>query len=81
MLNRVIITRNVIFDENILYSVTREQEEGQLIVIIRDVIKLNKEDEIQDTGLIFENVTLESEAYSERRETELSAPGDITSSF
>jgi hypothetical protein len=28
VLNRVIITRNVTFDENILYSVTREQEEG-----------------------------------------------------
>ena len=45
------------------------------------MIKLIKEDKIQDTRLIFENITPESEAHSERRETELSAPGDITSSF
>ena len=62
MLDRVIVTRNMTFNKNILYSAAREQEEGHLIAIIRDIIELIKEDIIQDARFIFKNIILKSKA-------------------
>jgi hypothetical protein len=55
VLDRVIVTRNIVFNENILYKKECENTEGHYIEIIKEIIKLLLEDEIQDTKLIFEN--------------------------
>jgi hypothetical protein len=55
VLNRVIVTRNVVFDENILYEKERENIEGHRIEIVKEIVELLLEDEIQDTESIFEN--------------------------
>jgi hypothetical protein len=46
VLNRVIVIRNVVFDENILYEKERENTEGYYIEIIKEIIELLLEDEI-----------------------------------
>ena len=55
MLRRVIIIQNIIFDKDTLYSKEFEQVVGQLLKITRQVVKLIKEEEIQDAGSIFKN--------------------------
>jgi hypothetical protein len=56
-LNEVIITRNVTFDEDVLYSPVREESEGQPIPITRAVVaQIEYEDEIQDAGSIIEHL-------------------------
>jgi hypothetical protein len=55
VLNRVIVIRNIVFNENIFYEKERENTEGYYIEIIKEIIKLFLEDEIQDTKSIFEN--------------------------
>ncbi len=37
MLDRVIILQNVIFDEDILFTSKQKKEEGQPLLIIRDI--------------------------------------------
>ena len=46
MLDRVIITRNVVFNENILYEKEHENTEGHYIEIIKEIVKLLLEDKI-----------------------------------
>jgi hypothetical protein len=58
ILNKVIITRNIIFNKNILYKKDREYTKGHSIEIIKDILELFLENEIQDTKLIFENKEL-----------------------
>ena len=55
MLDRVIVTRNMVFDENILYEKERENTEGYYIEIIKEIVKLLLENKIQDTKSIFKN--------------------------
>jgi hypothetical protein len=55
VLDQVIVTRNVVFDENIFYEKERENTEGYRIEIAKEIVKLLLEDEIQDTESIFEN--------------------------
>ena len=76
MLDRVIVTRNMVFNENILYEKERENTEGYRIEIVKEIVKLLLEDEIQDTKLIFENKGLWYESSLEwtKKEPEL---GDI----
>jgi hypothetical protein len=45
----------MVFDENILYEKEHENTEGHRIEIIKEIVKLLLEDEIQDTKSIFEN--------------------------
>ena len=66
VLDRVIITRNVIFDEDILYDKACEQLEGQPIEIAREVVELIEEDKIQDARSIFENIRLWNNDLLER---------------
>jgi hypothetical protein len=70
VLNRVIITRNIVFDENILYEKERENTDGYYIEIVKEIIELLLEDEIQDTKSIFENRGLWYESSLERTEKE-----------
>jgi hypothetical protein len=58
VLNKVIITRNIIFNENILYKKNREHTKGHNTEIAKDIVELLLENEIQDTKLIFENKRL-----------------------
>jgi len=46
VLDRVIVTRNVVFNENILYEKERENIEGYYIEIVKEIVKLLLEDEI-----------------------------------
>jgi hypothetical protein len=55
ILDKVIITYNVIFDKNILYKKDCKHTEGYSIEIAKDIIELLLENEIQDTESIFEN--------------------------
>jgi hypothetical protein len=55
VLNRVIVTHNIVFNENILYEKERENTEGHRIEITKEIVKLLLEDKIQDTKSIFEN--------------------------
>jgi hypothetical protein len=55
VLNKVIITRNIIFNKNILYKKDYEYTKGHSIEIIKDIVELFLENEIQDIKLIFEN--------------------------
>ena len=60
----------MVFNENILYEKERENTEGYYIEIIKEIIKLLLEDEIQDTKSIFENKGLWYESSSEQNEKE-----------
>jgi hypothetical protein len=55
ILNKVIITRNIIFNKNIFYKKNYKYTKSYSIEIIKDIIELFLENEIQDTKLIFEN--------------------------
>ena len=58
VLNKVIIICNIIFNKNILYKKNYKYTKGHSIEIIKDIVKLFLENEIQDTKLIFENKKL-----------------------
>jgi hypothetical protein len=59
VLDRVIVTRNVTFNEDILYSLkAREQLDGHSIAKARNVVKLIEEDEVRDAGSILDNMGL-----------------------
>ena len=58
VLNKVIITRNIIFNKNIFYKKNYKYTKGHSIKIIKNIIKLFLENEIQDTKLIFKNKRL-----------------------
>jgi hypothetical protein len=58
VLNKVIIIRNIIFNENILYKKDYEYTKGYSIKIVKDIVELLLENEIQDTKLIFKNKRL-----------------------
>jgi hypothetical protein len=58
VLNKVIITYNIIFNKNILYKKDYEYIKGYSIEIIKNIVELFLENEIQDTELIFENKEL-----------------------
>jgi hypothetical protein len=59
VLDRVIVTRNMVFNENILYSLSaQEQLTGQLVIDARSVVKLIEKKEVRDAGLILENMKL-----------------------
>ena len=69
ILKRVIITRNVTFNEEVRYSKELEGKEGQPIPIARDVVELIEEDEIQDAGSLIEHLGLDGEiGRKEQRE-------------
>ena len=70
MLDRVIVTRNVVFDENILYEKERENTEGHRMEIAKEIVELLLEDEIQDAESIFENKGLWYESSLEQNEKE-----------
>jgi hypothetical protein len=53
--NKVIIIYNIIFDKNILYKKDYKYTKGYNIEIIKDIVELLLEDEIQDIESIFEN--------------------------
>jgi hypothetical protein len=53
--DKVIVIYNVIFNENILYKKDYKYTKGYSIEIIKDIVELLLEDEIQDTESIFEN--------------------------
>ena len=55
VLNKVIITRNIIFNENILYKKNYKRTKGHSIEIAKNIIELFLENKIQDTKLIFKN--------------------------
>jgi hypothetical protein len=58
-LDRVIITRNVTFDEDILYIPDQEKAEGQPLKIIQDIVEMIEMDiEYQDAGSILENLEM-----------------------
>jgi hypothetical protein len=46
VLNKVIITRNIIFNENILYKKDREYTKGYSIEIIKNIVELLLENKI-----------------------------------
>jgi hypothetical protein len=47
VLDKVIVTRNVIFDENILYSSkAKEQLDGHSVAQARQIVKAIKEEEV-----------------------------------
>ena len=57
MLDKVIVTKNVTFDKNILYSLkAHEQLDGHLVVKARNVVKLIEKEEVRDAGLILDNI-------------------------
>jgi hypothetical protein len=56
--NKVIIIYNIIFNENILYKKDYKYTKGYSIEIVKDIVELLLEDEIQDTESIFENKKL-----------------------
>jgi hypothetical protein len=55
VLNKVIITYNIIFDKNILYKKDYKHTKGYSIEIAKDIVELLLEDKIQDTESIFNN--------------------------
>ena len=57
--NKVIIIYNIIFNKNILYKKNREYTKGYSTEIIKDIVELFLENEIQDTKLIFKNKKLQ----------------------
>ena len=59
VLNKVIIIRNIIFNKNIFYKKNYKYTKGYSIEIIKDIVELFLENEIQDTKLIFENKELQ----------------------
>jgi hypothetical protein len=58
-LDRVIITRNVVFDESKLYSPEIERLEGQPVSIAQDIAAVIEEDKAQDAGSIVEHLSLD----------------------
>ena len=68
VLDKVIITRNIIFNKNILYKKDHKRTKGHSIKIAKDVVELLLENEIQDTKLIFENKGLWYDGLLERTE-------------
>ena len=46
VLNKVIITRNIIFNENILYKKDHERTKGYSIEIAKDIVELFLENKI-----------------------------------
>jgi len=63
VLDQVIISRNVTFDEDILFIPEQEKEEGQPLSIIRDIAEAIElqENELQDAGGIIEGEWMENE--------------------
>jgi hypothetical protein len=70
ILDKVIITCNVIFNENILYKKDRKYTKGHSIEIAKDIVELLLEDEIQDTESIFKNKGLWYNGSLEQTENE-----------
>jgi hypothetical protein len=58
VLNKVIITRNIIFNKNIFYKKDYKHTKGHSIEIIKNIVELFLENKIQDTKLIFKNKEL-----------------------
>jgi hypothetical protein len=59
MLDKVIITRNVTFNENILYSSkAREQLDGHSVVKACSIVELIEEEEVWDASLILDNLDI-----------------------
>jgi hypothetical protein len=59
VLDRVIITRNVQFDEDILYTPDQEKAVGQPLKIIQEIVEMIEIDiEYQDARSILENLEL-----------------------
>jgi hypothetical protein len=59
ILDKVIITRNVTFNENILYSLKAcEQLDGHLVIKAYSMVELIEEEEVQDAGLILDNLNI-----------------------
>ena len=57
VLDKVIVTRNVTFDENILYSSkAHEQLDGHSVAEARSVVELIEEEKVRDAGLILDNM-------------------------
>jgi hypothetical protein len=81
-LDRVIITRNVTFDEDILYAPEQEKAEGQPLKIIQDIVEMIEMDiEYQDAGSILENLELWDTELVEQNNTvqELGGAPDMES--
>lgn len=71
VLERVIITRNVTFDENIVYSSNaQEHPNGHSVAEAREIADLIKEDEIRDAGSVLDNLGLWSFEPEERNQEE-----------
>ena len=59
ILRRVIISRNITFNENVFFNLVKhEKQAGQLISKVKDVIKAIEKDEIQDVELILKEIGL-----------------------
>jgi hypothetical protein len=71
VLDKVIVTRNVTFDENILYSSkAREQLDGHSVAEARSLVELIEEEEVRDAGSILDNMGLWNMELSERNTQE-----------
>jgi hypothetical protein len=71
VLDRVIVTRNVTFNENILYSSkAREQLDGHSVAEARSMVELIEEEEVRDAGSILDNLDIWNIALSERNTQE-----------
>jgi hypothetical protein len=66
VLGRVIITRNVTFDEGTFYRKEQEKEEGQPLSVVQQLVELIEEDEVQDAESILENIGLWDDNLPER---------------
>jgi hypothetical protein len=71
VLDKVIVTRNVTFDENILYSSkAHEQLDGHSVAEARSVVELIEEEEVRDAGSILDNMGIWNIELSERNTQE-----------
>lgn len=73
-LNRVIITRNIMFNKEILYAPKQEKEEGQPLKILQTIVEeIDKSRELQDTKAALINLDLVEIPELERVPTSLVA--------
>jgi hypothetical protein len=74
-LERVIVTRNVIFDEAVFYSKTLEAQEGQPVPIARTIVEQIEEDENQSLMEVFASLWDEEEGSTGAPKSDVQALG------
>ena len=79
VLDKVIVTRNVVFDENILYSSkAKEQLDGHSVAQARQIVEAIEEEEVQDAGSVLENIGIWNVEMPERTRNKLATLGGGT---